>query len=217
MSTMDGGELRAMRTTLPLLLLLGACGGPSTTDVPTQAPAPPPAVFEEPASIGEVVKSRGYERGDVVERLFAEALERDTALANLLAGVDQVRAMFNDSTEAFQEFRAHNAAFHASADAHVQALADSTDRRAWSAALQENRDLLAERTAPAEALIKARTTLDTEVERLRALLMLEHALAAMRNYQQNGMPSTAGMAHTLARLKALRDGLRNALAQAEGR
>ena len=205
-----------MRKILLLMPLLAACGGP-TPPAQVNAPAPPPAVFEEPASIGDVVKSRGHERGDVVERLFAEALERDTALANLLAGVDQARAMFNDSTGSFQEFRAHNAAFHASADAHVQALADSTDRRAWSAALQENRDLLAERTAPAEALIKARTTLDTEVERLRALLMLEHALAAMRHYQQNGMPSTAGMAQAIARLKTLRDGLRNALAQAEAK
>lgn len=206
-----------MRTTLPLLLLLGACGGPATTDAPTHNTAPPPAVFEEPASIGEMVKSRGYRKGDVVEELFAEALERDTALAKLMAAVEPARGAFNDSTQAYLMFRANNAAFHTSAETHVQALADSADRHAWNAELRANRDQLNARTAATESLLTARTALDAEVERLRALLKLEHALAAMRDYQLNGMPSNAGMKDALNRLQALRDRLRLALAQAEGK
>lgn len=198
-----------------LLPLLVACGG-TTPPPPVNAPTPPPAVFDEPGSIGEVVKSRGYERGDVVQKLFAEALERDTALANLLAAIDEAQVQFTDSAQAFLEFRTNNSAFHTSAEAHVQALADSSDRKAWNEKLRMNKDQVAQRTAPTEALLGARTAMNAELDRLRTLLMLEHALTAMRSYQLNGMPSNDGMAEGLTRLKVLRDRLRQALAQAEG-
>lgn len=194
---------------LLLSLLPAACGGMPApkADVPAQ----PPAVFAEPSSIGKVLTTRSYKDRDVVEALFAEALERDTALAALLAAIDEAQAQFNDSAQAFLSFRANNAAFHASAEAHVQALADSAERQAWNVRLRANRALMDEHAATTEDLLAARTALSGELLRLRTLLKLEHALAAMRHYQLEGMPSDAGMAGALSRLKTLQDRLRATL------
>lgn len=198
-----------MRITL-VLPLLAACAG---TPMPGPNVPPPPAVFEETSTIGDVVKSRGYKDRDVVEALFAAALERDTALAGLLEAIDAANVQFNDSSAAFREFRANNEAFLASAETHVQALPDSTDRQDWTARLRANRELINERTVAPEALLGARVGVNAELDRLRTLLKLEHALAAMRDYQVNGMPSTTGMEHALDRLKALEGRLRTALAE----
>lgn len=189
--------------------LLAAC-----SDTPTPTPnIPPPAVFEETPIIGDVVKSRGYADRDVVEALFAAALERDIALAGLLEAIDAANVQFTDSAAALREFRANNEAFLASAEAHVKTLPDSTDRHAWNARLHANRELINERATAPESLLGAHTAVNTELDRLRTLLKLEHALAAMRDYQMNGMPSTTGMAQALDRLKAMEGRLRTALAE----
>ncbi len=199
-----------MRILLPTLLILFACN-----HRPSDQPAPPPpapAVFNDKVDLVEVVKSsRGKYDSDVVESMFAEELERDTALAHLLERIDRISSVFPDSSEAFLRFDGNNGAFYASADGHAASLTDSTDRRVWMQRVTDSRTRLNLRVQPIRDQLTTFHALEREAGQLRKVVMLDRTLRTMEAYQSTAMPSDAPLTASINELRALRDQLRSEL------
>jgi hypothetical protein len=199
-----------MRILIPTLLLLLACNNhPAAEPAPTpQAPA----VFEEKSDVAELVKSsRGKYDRDVVESMFAEELERDTALAHLLERIDRISAVFPDSSEAFMRFDGNNNAFYSSADGHAARLTDSTDRRAWTQRVTDSRTHFNLRVKTQRDQLTTFHALEHEAGQLRKVVMLDRTLHTMETYQSKTMPSDVPLSASIKELRALRDRLRSEL------
>ena len=109
---------------LPLLSLLVACSTP-----PAEEPAVPTAL-QDPGAVQEIKGSLsrgGYDK-DLVDALFADVLERDTALRSLMDALDDRRGAHGDSLENHRLFEQHNRAYYASALEHTAQLSDSVER-----------------------------------------------------------------------------------------
>jgi hypothetical protein len=199
-----------MRILLPTLLLLLACNNrPAAEPAPAQQA---PAVFEEKGDVVELVKSsRGKYESDVVASMFAEELERDTALAHLLERIDRISSVFPDSSEAFMRFDGNNGAFYASADGHAASLTDSTDRRVWMQRVTDSRTRLNLRVQPIRDQLTTFHALEREAGQLRKVVMLDRTLRTMEAYQSTAIPSDAPLTASIKELRALRDRLRSEL------
>ncbi len=199
-----------MRILLPTLLLLLACTNRPTLD---PGPAPQtPAIFEEKGDVLDAMKSsRGKYNSDVVGSMFAEELERDTALAHLLQRIERARSVFPDSSDAFLRFDGHNGAFYASAEGHVASLADSTDRRAWTELLKESRTRYDLRVQAQRDHLTTFHALEQETGQLQKVVMLDRTLRTMEAYQAAAMPSEAQLIESVKELRVLRDRLRSEL------
>jgi len=199
-----------MRILLPTLLLLFACNNRPAAE-PTPAP-PTPAVFEEKGEMVELVKSsRGKYERDVLESMFAEELERDTALAHLLERIDRISSVFPDSSEAFLRFDGNNGAFYSSADGHAASLTDSTDRRAWMQRVSDSRTHFNLWVQPIRDQLTTFHALEREAGQLRQVVMLDRTLRTMEAYQSTAMPSDAPLTTSIKELRALRVRLRSEL------
>lgn len=195
--------------TLPILLIALvplACGQAARTDAPKTAPPPVPEAFQDHSSISDV-KSRSTS-GDVVERLFAEELERDTALAALFDRWQQAQAIFNDSARGYLDLQANDQAFYASADAHKDQLMDSLDRQHMAQRLKASGDHAAQRFGPMDRMQEERIALEKEFRELRVLVMLDRTVQRMEAYQHTPVPGSGGMQTALQRLRQLRAELR---------
>lgn len=162
----------------------------------------------------ELVKSsRGKYDSDVVESMFAEELERDTALAHLLQRIERISAVFPDSSEAFMRFDGNNGDFYSSADGHAASLTDSTDRRAWTRRVADSRTQFNLRVQPQRDQLTTFHALEREVGQLRKVVMLDRTLRTMEAYQSTAMPSDAPLSTSIKELRVLRDRLRSELPQ----
>lgn len=63
-----------------------------------------------------------------MDALFADVLERDTALRSLMDVLDEQRSVHMDSVEAYRLFEQHNREYYEAALSHAAQLSDSVER-----------------------------------------------------------------------------------------
>ena len=171
-----------------------------------------PAALQEGHIVQDIKGSfsgRGY-ADDLVEALFAEALERDTALRTLIRDVDRQHRTHADSVEAHQRFEDNNRAYYEAALAHADRLSDSLERDEQRGRLRQSEARYAAAVADAREsgrhydAIRARTT------ELVELIKLQRTLEIMERYQRTERPDDRVLEAELNRIKALEQRLRAA-------
>ncbi len=159
--------------------------------------------MEKIASVDE------YSRGgaNVVEAIFQEVLEHDTALANLLKSVDRAPDDLADSAKAFQKFDANNKAYYDDAGPIAQNLLDSAKRKAMRATLDQSSQRYDASVVAPKALLSEGEELRKEMGQLRILVMLDRTLERIEDYQKQ-QPASSGIGSVLQKMKTLRDRLK---------
>jgi hypothetical protein len=195
----------AMRQSiLPLLSLLVACSAP-----PAEEPAVPTAL-QDPGAVQEIKGSLsrgGYDK-DLVDALFADVLERDTALRSLMDALDDRRGAHGDSLENHRLFEQHNRAYYASALEHTAQLSDSVEREQQRALLRRSEERYAAAMAASRALDQHYDSVRVRTEELVVLIKLQRSLDLMERYQQRERPGDATLKAELQRIQALEQRLR---------
>jgi hypothetical protein len=191
----------------PTLLLVALLCGCST---PPAEPAAVPTALQKPGAAQEIKGSLsrgGYDK-DLVDALFADVLERDTALRSLMDALDDRRGAHGDSLENHRLFEQHNRAYYASALEHTAQLSDSVEREQQRALLRRSEERYAAAMAASRALDQHYDSVRVRTEELVVLIKLQRTLELMERYQQREHPSAATLKAELQRIQALEQRLR---------
>lgn len=191
---------------LPLLLLLGCASSPE------QQPEVPTALQKDGvvADIKGSISGRGYGK-DLVDALFQDVLNSDTALRHLLDDLERQYALHADSTEAFHRFESQNRSYYEAAMEHTAVLSDSVERESQRAVLRASEERY-------NGVMTGPRQLDDQYEALRKrtselveLIKLQRTREMMEAYQRNERPDDAALHAELQRIRALEQRLNEAL------
>jgi hypothetical protein len=151
--------------------------------------------------LGSIPRS-GYGK-DLVEALFADVLEQDTALAGLLDRIEGQHAHHRSVMEEYDRFMGRNASYYAAAEARAQGLSDTTMRAALIATVVASRERFTARMAGARALAAAYAASVVRANDLITRIKVERTLALMESYQATTTAHDVVWKEELARMQAL--------------
>lgn len=157
-------------------------------------------------SVSEI-KSRGYDE-NAVDKLFAEVLEKDTALAGLLDRWKAHAPVHAEHQEAFNAFNANNQDYYVDADQKTATLADSAMERGVTRRLHASKERYEEVTVPYRRTIEQHRVITSQGNDLITLIAVERTLDVVETYQRQNLPERKALDADLAKLVALRDDLR---------
>ncbi len=157
-------------------------------------------------SVSEI-KSRGYDK-NAVDKLCAEVLDKDTALAGLLDRWMAQAPAHAEHLEAFHAFNANNQDYYVDADQKASTLADSALERGITRRLHASRERYEEVTVPYRRTIEQHRVITEEGNDLVTLIAVERTLDVVETYQRQNLPDRKVLDADVAKLVALRDELR---------
>lgn len=171
-------------TCLALLLTLFACSAPSEKE--TQQPAPPKAL-QEVKSEYSLKSSRSS--GDLVQELYQELMEKDSAIKQLEDHLNTLQRTEDDSTDAFTGFDGKNKTYHAAAGIYLPRISDSLLRERIKNILANSLSRYESSTATYQQLLKQIADNKTTLNDLHIAVQLVRTLGMMEKYQQENMPA----------------------------
>ena len=144
----------------------------------------------------------GYGK-DLVDGLFADVLEKDTALAGLLERIEAQHVHHRTAMEEYDRFMERNASYYTAALARAGAIGDTTMRAALIATVVSSRDRFTARMAGARASAAAYAASVVRINDLITRIKVERTLALMEGYQATTTAHDAVWKEELARMRAL--------------
>lgn len=191
-----------------LLVLLAACGSSEQ-----QNEADIPQAFQEPTVLTDIKGGslRSKYGISLVEALFAEEVERDTALARLVMELDEEPRSHAQGTKTFYTYDAHINRYHDEAGPHYQSILDSILRSAAHAADSVSRARYGAMIAPHRMVLSQYDALAVRNNDLLTVLKLRRSRMALENYRDKNLPDKAVLDRELERLKKLEQRLEQQL------
>ncbi|MBL7945352.1 MAG: hypothetical protein JNN32_04765 [Flavobacteriales bacterium] len=185
-----------------------ACGHTDTADEEVPSALQDPSAVEE--LTGEVKSSfpRLAYGEDLVEKLFADVLEKDTALKSLLEQVDERYDQHGDTVQRYERFNALNDAYYTSAQQHAHTLKDSTERAQQLAVLERSQGALRMRLAEAARLEAMYSASTTRIADLIELIKLQRTLDLMEAYQRKEPSFVKSWKDEVGRVRELEERLK---------
>ncbi|MEX1132156.1 MAG: hypothetical protein WEC15_02930 [Flavobacteriales bacterium] len=184
---------------IPLLALLVACG-------PTpQEEAGIPQAFQDKTILKDIKGSalRSEYGSDLVEELFAEAVQRDTALARLVLDLDSEPRLHAEGTEAFHLFNEHIAGYHGDAQQHYNSIQDTVLRVAATRADSTAQARFQQLVAGHRRTLSKYDSLAIRNQDLLSLLKLRLSLNVLEAYRDKNLPDKALLDRELDRVRKL--------------
>lgn len=198
-----------VRFLLTLILVAMLCG----CSAPPAEPAAVPTALQKPGAAQEIkgsLSGRGYDK-DLVDALFADVLERDTALRSLMDDLEDRLSAHGDTMETYRRYEQHNRDYYDAARAHTTQLSDSVEREQQRAILRLSEERYAAAMAATRALDERYDSIRTRTTELVELIKLQRTLQLMERYQQTERPDDAALKAELQRIQRLEQRLRATL------
>lgn len=180
---------------IPMLVVLFGCSAPEQNEPDV------PQAFQEGTVLADIKRTslRSEYGSDLVEALFAEEVERDTALARLVEDLDGEPRMHATGTETFHRFNAHITGYHGNAEEHFMGIRDSllrtVERTSDSTTLaQYDRLVSGHRRTLSQYDSLARRNGD-----LLTVLKLRRSRSAMEAYRDKNIPDKGLLERELER------------------
>jgi hypothetical protein len=185
------------------MILLVSCGpeGGTAEGIPPALQDAGPVEQKVDGMLGSGTRS-GYGK-DLVEGLFADVLEQDTALAGLLDRNAAQQEQHGEAMKEYDRFVQRNASYYSAALAHAKGMSDTTARAALVAVVEASRDRFTARMADARALATAYAASVERAKDLVTRIKVERTLALMEDYQGATTAHVAVWKEELARMRAL--------------
>ena len=194
---------------LPFLLVLFACGkrpGPDADAVP-KALQDPSVITEVKGSLSR--SGYGY---DLVDALFAEELQKDTALARLVKELERQEERHRDSIRTYERYKERITGYHADAAQWYNSISDSLlsiDIRQRNLAALERFHAF---TGKHRQALWAYDSLARRNADLLILLKLHRTLPVLEAYREKALPGNAVLEQEVQRAQALEQRLQRMLA-----
>lgn len=169
--------------------LLWSCSkGESAGEAPPPQEATPEALEEE-----EFSDFISYKRGrysDIVQQLYAEALESNPELEALEERIGQLQETHADSLKAYRKYVENNAAYWRSIDGYIANLSDSSLQEELKVLFAGLENEYKEKLAPLEGKAEAIARKEQSLQDRHTLMKLLVTLPMMQRYQQNKLPES---------------------------
>jgi len=178
----------------------------------TAIPDIPPAL-QEPTVADEVTSSlsRGKYGTDLVNALFDDVLESDTALRALMKALRTQQLSHEERTRAFHLYEMQNDQYYASALVHAGKLTDTLERADQVLVLAESERRYDSGMTKRRALIEEYARSSARTEDLVELVKLQRTLALMESYQRTARPDSSLLQDELQRIRSMEQRLRASL------
>jgi hypothetical protein len=161
---------------------------------PKNKQAETPKSLQEDNSIsgGSLLSKRSY-RDDLVEDLYKELLEKNSALGELEHGIDKLKEDKKDSAESFNAFNLKNNSYYNSAGNHIGAITDSILKQRIKQLVDNSLSKYKSAITGHNNLIAAISSKDITLNDLHIILKLTQTLNTIEKYQTNNLPSTKSL------------------------
>lgn len=171
-----------------VLMLLLATGCKQRPQAPQ--PAGTPAALQEPSSS---LTKRYSGSANLVEELYQELAEADTALRAADKLIKQALAACNDTLAVYHLYQQKTSEWLHAARLEIRAMADSSMRKQWNEQLTAFEQAQARRSAALQQQVDVATQLNQQLTDQYRALKLRVSMKAMEQYQQRAMPPMAGV------------------------
>lgn len=145
-----------------------------------------PAALEEKSAAEEIMSMRG--RGDLVDRLYEELVERDVVLKRLEVQIEELNDSKRDSIESFDKFDGKVKAYFSASERYVSEIKDSLLRNKVKLLLANNLKNYDSQMAKHNELIKVIAARETTISDLHNALKIVKTLPLIEKYQKDNLP-----------------------------
>ncbi|MDP5169900.1 MAG: hypothetical protein NWR72_06620 [Bacteroidia bacterium] len=201
-----------MKTTLSygILLLLAAALLSCGPGMSNRKPSPPnpdgtPLVFteaeKEDYSMFSSVGKRGY--GDLVDKLFEEAISQDPELAALMRQIRRVDSLAQDSLEDYYEYMDNYRSFQVTVSGYVNEIQDTTLRKSLDNHIERANRQFEQDLSGHNMLASRVMNQDRSLEDQETLMKVLIAEEMMDRYLRNNMPDIKAFSGVIRRNDSL--------------
>lgn len=155
---------------------------------------------ETPKALKERVFDRtlsSNSRENLLEPIYDELVEKDTALAALEKEIERLRKERVDSLKPFSTFDDKNDSYYADAFSYTGNISDSILRLKIKTLIEDSRKNYNTAIQKHLALLHAVSTKDTSLDDLHIVLKLVTTLPVIEQYQKDEIPATNTIEHLL--------------------
>lgn len=145
-----------------------------------------PAALEEKSAAEEIMSMRG--RGDLVDRLYEELVERDVVLKRLEVQIEELNDSKRDSIESFDKFDGKVKAYFSASERYVSEIKDSLLRNKVKLLLANNLKNYNSQMAKQNELIKVIAEREMTISDLHNALKIVKTLPLIEKYQKDNLP-----------------------------
>lgn len=172
-----------------------------------QAPQPAgtPAALQAPSSS---LTKRYSGSGNLVEELYQELAEADTALRTADKMIKQALDACNDTLAVYQLYQEKTSEWLNAARLLVRAMGDSSMRKQWREQLTAFEQAQARRCAALQQQVDVATQLRQQLNDQYRALKLQVSMKSIERYQQQALPPVSGVQAVQKQLQQALDALR---------
>ena len=159
-----------------------------------------------PALQSDEVSSRylSSDRKDIVERLYADIVERSANLKHLEGRLDDLMEKKTDSMAAYDEYVHNNKTYYSQAGLHARKINDSLLRNQVTSIIAQSNQRFNAITSEHEGLKRQIEDKETEIMDLHETLKLLTTLPVIQDYQKNNLPSSQQIQGLLGELNGIK-------------
>ena len=179
-----------------LLLLTGLSCKENSTSV-SQNPQVPKALQDNSRSIlsSDSYSERGY--SNLVDKLYAELLEKDAALKGLEVQLQDIEKAQLDSIKAFEGFNTKNESYYESAGKQAAQITDSLLRKQMEMLIAGSVEKYKVGNAAHRQLLEQIKQVNMRIADLHEVLKISRTLPVIEQYQRDTRPSTKSLERLL--------------------
>lgn len=171
-------------------ILIVSCNSKKAPDRTNVPPETPKALQDDNKSSDISLVSKKRYSDDLVEELYNELLEKNSALNNLEKNIEQLKDNSRDSAITFNAFNTKNDAYYGAASAHLGNIKDSAIKQKIKLLIDNSLARYQNKIAAHKNLIASIADKDMTLDDLHVVLKLIQTMAVIEKYQNSGLPST---------------------------
>ena len=183
-----------------LILFCTICWILTSCNHEERQPASPPETpksLQEKQGSGDVFLSKRKNGDDLVETMYEELTDKNPALKEFEATLEQLPGNKADSLKGFNEYTANNLSYYSSANSHAGHIQDSVLREKLKALIAASESRYRKKIASDSSFIIDLDVKTASLEDLHQVLKLAKTLPVMEHYQDDHRPGPAPLKHIL--------------------
>ena len=182
-----------------LITLFSSCDSNASTE-PNKNQVIPPALQSDDVSS----RYLSSDRKDIVERLYADIVERSANLQHLEGRLNNLTGKKIDSMAAYDEYVNNNKTYYTQAGLHASKISDSLLRNQVKSIIAQSNQRFNAITSKHEGFKRQIEDRETEIMDLHETLKLLTTLPVIQDYQKNNLPSSQQVQRLLGELNGIK-------------
>jgi hypothetical protein len=182
-----------------LITLISSCDSNGSKEADENGVIPPALQLDETSS-----RFLSSDRKDIVERLYADIVERSADMKHLEARLDNLPEKKTDSMAAYDQYVHNNKTYYSQAGIHARKIADSLLRNQVTSIIAQSNQRFNAITSKHEGLKKQIEDREREITDLHETLKLLTTLPVIQDYQKNNLPSSQQIQRLLGELNGIK-------------